>query len=175
MPSQILLQIVYGILIQQGVRLRVRQVEGQVISATLEVIIQSHLTVKTSHYQSNVNQTARHALKYSVRFKTYEWNGQHTEGTKWSLFLWQIFAGNFDRDSIVSHEMLPPFYANLVKIHPVTYGWMSMRIELYGCPIKVSTASDWESCLRGIQWLTEKVLHVKICNGKTRWIGWTCE
>lgn len=49
----------------------------------------------------------------------------------------KIFAGNFDRNSIVRHEMLPPFYASLVKIHPVSYyGWMCMRIELYGCPIK---------------------------------------
>lgn len=48
-----------------------------------------------------------------------------------------IFAGNFDRNSIVAHEMLPPFYANLVKIHPVSYyGWMSMRVELFGCPVK---------------------------------------
>ncbi|KAL9978634.1 hypothetical protein ACROYT_G016171 [Oculina patagonica] len=48
-----------------------------------------------------------------------------------------VFAGNFDRNSIVAHEILPPFHAYLVKIHPGSYyGWMSMRVELYGCPIK---------------------------------------
>ena len=55
-----------------------------------------------------------------------------------NLFTLQVFAGNFDRNSIVAHEMLPPFYANLVKIHPVSsHGWMSMRVELFGCPVKV--------------------------------------
>ena len=59
------------------------------------------------------------------------------------MFSLQIFAGNFDRNSIVVHEMLPPFYASMVKIHPVSYyGWMSMRVELFGCPIKVRKASS---------------------------------
>ena len=59
------------------------------------------------------------------------------------MFSLQIFAGNFDRNSIVLHEMLPPFYASMVKIHPVSYyGWMSMRVELFGCPIKVRKASS---------------------------------
>lgn len=59
-------------------------------------------------------------------------------------FSLQIFAGNFDRNSIVRHELLPPFHANLVKIHPVSYcGWISMRIELYGCPIKVRRTCIW--------------------------------
>jgi len=59
------------------------------------------------------------------------WEYVMTHGKK------KIFAGNFDRDSIVVHEMLPPFYASMVKIHPVSYyGWTSMRVELFGCPIK---------------------------------------
>ena len=63
---------------------------------------------------------------------TYQITGGKT------LFTLQVFAGNFDRTSIVAHEMLPPFYANLVKIHPVSYHrWICMRVELFGCPAKV--------------------------------------
>ena len=52
--------------------------------------------------------------------------------------LLQVFPGNYDRHSIVTHEFVPAFHARLVKIHPLSYNvWRSMRIELYGCPIKV--------------------------------------
>ncbi|XP_022792632.1 coagulation factor VIII-like [Stylophora pistillata] len=48
-----------------------------------------------------------------------------------------VFPGNFDRHSIVTHEFVPAFHARRVKIHPLSYHkWISMRIELYGCPIK---------------------------------------
>lgn len=40
------------------------------------------------------------------------------------MFSLQIFAGNFDRNSIVVHEMLPPFYASMVKIPPSVLLWM---------------------------------------------------
>ena len=53
-------------------------------------------------------------------------------------FSFQVFRGNFDRDSIVAHNIFPPFHARYVRIHPLTwYSHISMRAELYGCPIKV--------------------------------------
>lgn len=62
--------------------------------------------------------------------------------------LLQVFPGNYDRHSIVTHEFVPAFHARLVKIHPLSYnGWMSMRIELYGCPIKVRLGQDF-FCLK---------------------------
>lgn len=58
--------------------------------------------------------------------------------------LLQVFPGNYDRHSIVTHEFVPAFHARLVKIHPLSYNnWMSMRIELYGCPIKVRLGQDF--------------------------------
>ncbi|KAL9978627.1 hypothetical protein ACROYT_G016164 [Oculina patagonica] len=71
--------------------------------------------------------------KYSISYSPARthWVYVMTHGKK------TMFAGNFDRNSVVTHEILPPFHAYLVKIHPVSYyGWMSMRVELYGCPIK---------------------------------------
>ncbi|CAH3022884.1 unnamed protein product [Porites evermanni] len=46
----------------------------------------------------------------------------------------KIFSGNSDRNSVVYHRFLRSFSAAYVKIHPRTwYGWISMRVELYGC------------------------------------------
>ena len=54
------------------------------------------------------------------------------------IFLLQVFPGNFDRHSIVVHDLVPSFHARRVKIHPLSYKkHISMRVELYGCPIKV--------------------------------------
>jgi len=49
----------------------------------------------------------------------------------------KVFRGNFDRDSIIVHKIFPPFHARFVRIHPLTWhAHVSMRAELYGCPIK---------------------------------------
>ena len=88
------------------------------------------------------------------------------------MFSLQVFAGNFDRNSIVAHEILPPFYANLVKIHPVSYyRWMSMRVELYGCPIKVRSTSNSESWLQGIVPCGHKECHMhSLMGGLGEWV-----
>ena len=46
----------------------------------------------------------------------------------------QVFQGNRDRDSVHINTLDPPIYARYIRVQPVTYhGWMSLRMELYGC------------------------------------------
>ena len=49
-------------------------------------------------------------------------------------FLIQIFAGNTDADTVVSHDLNPSITARYVRFRPITWQyWISMRVELYGC------------------------------------------
>ena len=46
----------------------------------------------------------------------------------------QVFEGNRDRSSVVSHVLDPPIVARFVRIHPEAWhGHISMRAEFYGC------------------------------------------
>lgn len=47
----------------------------------------------------------------------------------------KVFAGNTDRDTIVSHDLSPPIKARFIRFQPVAwYNHISMRVELYDCP-----------------------------------------
>ena len=83
----------------------------------------------------------------------------------------QIFAGNFDRKSIVAHEMLPPFYASLVKIHPVSYyGWMSMRVELFWCSVKVRKKSSLNHDFKKLHSRHEACHTHSLMGGPSEWV-----
>ncbi|KAL9983511.1 hypothetical protein ACROYT_G005695 [Oculina patagonica] len=73
----------------------------------------------------------KYQLQYSddgVNFQDY---GQGEAGNK-------DFAGNTDKDSVVYHELNPPITARYIRFRPVAWhGHISMRVELYGCPVKV--------------------------------------
>ena len=44
------------------------------------------------------------------------------------------FAGNFDKETVVHHDLNPPIKARYVMFRPVTWnGHLAMRVELYGC------------------------------------------
>ena len=46
----------------------------------------------------------------------------------------QVFDGNTDKDTVISHELNPPIEAAFIRFRPVTWhSWISMRVELYGC------------------------------------------
>ena len=46
----------------------------------------------------------------------------------------QVFNGNSDQNSIVVNTLDPPIMARFIRVQPVKYyGWMSLRMELYGC------------------------------------------
>ena len=48
----------------------------------------------------------------------------------------QVFDGNADRHTVVYHKFTRHFSAMYVRVHPRTwYSWVSMRVELFGCPI----------------------------------------
>ena len=39
-----------------------------------------------------------------------------------------------ERHFVVEHRLRPTIKARYVRIHPISwYGWISMRMELYGC------------------------------------------
>ena len=51
-----------------------------------------------------------------------------------SFLATQVFTGNFDRDSIVRHNLHPPIRARCIRFQPIAWsGHISMRVELYGC------------------------------------------
>lgn len=50
------------------------------------------------------------------------------------VFELQVFDGNTDQNSVVTHTLLQPIIARFVKIIPKTWnGHISMRAEFYGC------------------------------------------
>jgi len=53
---------------------------------------------------------------------------------KCELFYKQVFPGNRDRNTPVGSVLNPPIVARHIKVHPKTWnGFISMRVELYGC------------------------------------------
>ena len=49
----------------------------------------------------------------------------------------QVFKGNKDKDTVVSHVFPQHIRARFVRILPQTwYGRLSMRAELYGCSLE---------------------------------------
>ena len=49
-------------------------------------------------------------------------------------FNFQIFQGNTERYFVVVHRLRPTIKARYIRVHPRTwYGYISMRMELYGC------------------------------------------
>ena len=44
------------------------------------------------------------------------------------------FVGNFDKETVVHHDLNPPIKARYVMFRPLTWnGGLAMRVELYGC------------------------------------------
>ena len=51
-----------------------------------------------------------------------------------SLYSFQVFSGNNDRYTPVSHDLETPIIARYIRIHPETWKThISMRAEFYGC------------------------------------------
>ena len=46
----------------------------------------------------------------------------------------KVFAGNIDQNTVVYHDLNPPITARYIRFKLVEWqGWISMRVELYGC------------------------------------------
>lgn len=53
---------------------------------------------------------------------------------KVSFLLFQVFAGNFDRYTVVSHDLKNPIIAKVIRINPIPWrSYISLRVEFYGC------------------------------------------
>lgn len=48
----------------------------------------------------------------------------------------QVFNGNFDRHTVVSHLLVPRITAQFVRIYPYRYRQFGcLRVEYYGCAV----------------------------------------
>ena len=62
------------------------------------------------------------ALYYRLSFKR-----------QFSLILFQEFDGNFDVNTVVYHELVPPILARYIRFLPLAfYGARVLRVEIYG-------------------------------------------
>ena len=51
----------------------------------------------------------------------------------------QFFHGNYDRNSIVNHSLRMPIKARILRFKPTKKKtFISMRVEIYGCPVGTS-------------------------------------
>ncbi|KAL9978622.1 hypothetical protein ACROYT_G016159 [Oculina patagonica] len=85
--------------------------------------------VATQGRQDDSQWVTSYSLSYSLN------------GSFWVQYILRgkkkIFRGNFDRDTMAVHKIFPPFHARFVRIHPLKWhSHVSMRAELYGCPVK---------------------------------------
>jgi len=93
-------------------------------------VVSTRVTGIATQGRHNSNQwVTKYSLQYSTdgqRFTTYRQGGT----TK-------VFNGNSDRQNVVFQTIIKPFSAKYVRIRPTKwYGWISMRVEIYGCPLK---------------------------------------
>ena len=53
---------------------------------------------------------------------------------QWPCFVLQVFLGNSDSGTVVTHVLIPPIKARYVRLIPVEWhNYISLRMELYGC------------------------------------------
>ncbi|KAL9982723.1 hypothetical protein ACROYT_G004806 [Oculina patagonica] len=74
----------------------------------------------------NVDQWVKsYTLNYSsdgLVFEQYQTNKNET-----------VFSGNSDKNTVVSHVLNPPIIAQYVRVLPVTWTRIAMRLDFYGC------------------------------------------
>lgn len=79
------------------------------------------------NYYDN-RRVTKYQLQYSdvgVTFFYYREKGQTTD---------KVFPGNTDRDTVVSHDLIPPIRARYIRFRPIEWsGLIGMRVEIYGC------------------------------------------
>ncbi|KAL9978603.1 hypothetical protein ACROYT_G016139 [Oculina patagonica] len=88
-----------------------------------------------------VTKVATQGRQDASQWVTSYWLSYSITGSFWVKYTVRgkkkIFRGNFDRDTMVVHKIFPPFHARFVRIHPLKWhSHISMRAELFGCPIK---------------------------------------
>ncbi|XP_020623472.1 EGF-like repeat and discoidin I-like domain-containing protein 3 [Orbicella faveolata] len=75
-----------------------------------------------------IQLVTKYKLQYSndgVNFQNYTEQKQNID---------KDLTGNTDQDTVVYHVLNPPIRARYIRFRPVAwYGWISMRVELYGC------------------------------------------
>ncbi|KAL9978605.1 hypothetical protein ACROYT_G016141 [Oculina patagonica] len=128
---------------------------------------------------TTVTKVATQGRQEASQWVTSYWLSYSLTGSFWVKYTVRgkkkIFRGNFDRDTMVVHKIFPPFHARFVRIHPLKwYGHISMRAELYGCPIKspawLEKANTALEGARMTQWASEeeKSSTRRLTDGKRR-------
>ncbi|XP_031549199.1 coagulation factor V-like, partial [Actinia tenebrosa] len=92
-------------------------------------ILDSQITASTSQ-QYFPPKNAR--LKRGAGLPHYCWGPAATR----HLFA-QVFPGNTDRNTVVTHTIEVPFKARYIRITVLGYsGYPALRAEVYGCPVQ---------------------------------------
>ncbi|XP_020615565.1 EGF-like repeat and discoidin I-like domain-containing protein 3 [Orbicella faveolata] len=103
----------------------------------------SKLTVIATQGRNGHSQwVTKYQLQYSndgANFDYYKAPGQS---------LTKVFNGNKDADSIVYHKFNPPIQAGYIRLRPTAWSsHISLRMELYGCPVPCTESLGMENRL----------------------------
>ena len=80
------------------------------------------------------------------------------------LFHFQYFPGNTNRNGIVMHRLFPMPRARVLRFRPNRWHrWISMRVEVHGCPAGKCIVVSFKRCSHYID-----KMHFKIVSG---WFG----
>ncbi|XP_078357295.1 uncharacterized protein LOC144642185 [Oculina patagonica] len=92
---------------------------------------QTRVTGVATQGSSNRDQwVIKYKLQYSNDGTIFEYYRQRGEEKE------KEFAANYDQDTVVYHELIPPITARYIRFRPLTWEkGISMRTELYGCPV----------------------------------------
>ena len=51
-----------------------------------------------------------------------------------SVFLFKQFTANYDHQSVVKYDLIPPIITRIIRIYALEwYLYIALRLELYGC------------------------------------------
>ncbi|XP_015750272.1 PREDICTED: uncharacterized protein LOC107326864 [Acropora digitifera] len=99
-------------------------------------------------WQVDLGVTSRvKRIATQARYDANQWVKSYTlsysnDGARFSPYRYRkrvkIFQGNYERYLVNEHRFNPTIKARFIRIHPKTwYGYISLRVELYGCRLGV--------------------------------------
>lgn len=104
----------------------------QLVNCETNLYIQSRNRV-TYRVQCEVTYMSNGKMRFVMLRCAFKIN-RIGEWTSTSIFNFQVFDGNTDRFTVVSHDLKIPHISKCVRINPITWqGYISLRAEFYGC------------------------------------------
>ncbi|XP_074627543.1 uncharacterized protein LOC141885641 [Acropora palmata] len=106
--------------------------------------------------RNDYNQfVTKYQLQYSEDGVTFHYYSEQGQGQA------KTFDGNFDRDTVVSHDLNPPLTARFFRFRPLHWvSHISMRVELYG-PGRVIQETDHFTKTAAFYWTMDNHQDIK--------------